>query len=68
MHIESSHADNHAGDECSPLCNCTCCGSITIVHEISHSFKTNFTQLPKPFYSENSVSEISYSIWQPPKI
>lgn len=68
VHLETGHADSHAADSCSPLCTCSCCGGVTLVYEFVHSFKANFTPLPNPLYSENSISEISFSIWQPPKL
>lgn len=68
VHLETGHADHHSADSCSPLCTCSCCGGVTLVYEFAHSFKASFTPLEKPLYSENSISEISYSIWQPPKI
>lgn len=69
VHFESGQADHdHSADACSPLCTCNCCGGVTLLYEFSHDFKTNYTSLQKPLYSENLISEISYSIWQPPKI
>lgn len=68
VHLEAGHADHHTADSCSPLCTCSCCGGVTLVYESSPDFKADFTLLHKPLYSENPISEISYSIWQPPKI
>ncbi|MBN8695595.1 MAG: hypothetical protein J0L87_03605 [Bacteroidetes bacterium] len=68
VHLESGHADHHAADSCSPLCTCSCCGGVTLVYESSPGFKASFTPLEKPLYSENLISEISFSVWQPPKI
>lgn len=69
VHIENGgHADDHSADACSPLCTCACCGSVTLVAEFAHEFKANLTPLPEFLYSENKISEITYSIWQPPKI
>lgn len=68
VHLETGHADHHTADSCSPLCTCVCCGGVTLVYEFLHNFKANHSSLEKPLYSENSISEISFSIWQPPKI
>lgn len=68
VHLETGHPQNHSGDSCSPLCTCNCCGSVTLVYEFAHSFNASFTPLQKPLYSENSLSEISFSVWQPPKL
>lgn len=68
VHLETGHADHHSADSCSPLCTCSCCGGVTLVYESSLSFKASFIPLQKLLYSENSISEISFSIWQPPKI
>lgn len=68
VHLEAGHADSHAADSCSPLCTCSCCGGVTLVYECLHSFNASFTPLQIPLYSENSISEISFSVWQPPKI
>lgn len=68
VHLETGHTDNHSEDSCSPFCTCQCCGGITLIYEFLHGFKESYTSLEKPLYSENSLSEISFSIWQPPKI
>ncbi|OFY62784.1 MAG: hypothetical protein A3H98_09950 [Bacteroidetes bacterium RIFCSPLOWO2_02_FULL_36_8] len=61
--------DTHSTNElCSPLCMCNCCGGVTIV---SKSFNNFFVQIPSgqiSSYPQNSLSEISFSIWQPPKV
>lgn len=68
-HIEIASDVNHPeGDDCSPLCMCHCCGGVTLVNEIEHIFKVNFSSFRQPLYSETSISEISFSVWQPPKI
>ncbi len=67
-YFQNEHADHHSTDLCSPLCTCSCCGGITLPSESLHHFKADLTPFQKPLYSENSISEITYSIWQPPKI
>lgn len=68
VHLEAGHADRHSADSCSPLCTCSCCGGVTLAYEFSHDFKAHFIPLQMPLYSENSLSEISFSVWQPPKL
>jgi len=68
-HLETPHSDDCGGsDACNPLCVCNCCGSVTVV---SNSDNNIIAQLPTEqlsIYTHNSPSEISFSIWQPPKI
>ena len=68
IHLESGQDGGHSADSCSPLCMCQCCGGVTLAHEFLLGLKANYTLHQKPLYTENSISEISYSIWQPPKV
>lgn len=68
MHLDAGHEEDHSADSCSPLCTCSCCGGVTLVYEYSQSIKADHILPLNPLYSESSISEISFSIWQPPKI
>ncbi|MDV3956682.1 hypothetical protein J2O08_16555 [Elizabethkingia anophelis] len=68
---DSHSQDDHHSDLCSPFCTCSCCGM--------HITATNFAVLSistvSPVYYDKIVSspvmsafDITYGIWQPPKI
>lgn len=70
FHQGSDHHQHHS-DFCSPLCVCSCCGTIVaqIEGETDYEFKTyevysSEENLLKPSFP----SDIFYSIWEPPKI
>lgn len=67
--ISENHCqDNqHSDGPCSPLCMCHCCGGAAL---IVHSKQTQFISIPITqisVFTENFISEVSISIWQPPK-
>lgn len=68
---KSSNQSGHSGnDECSPFCTCSCC-SISFVYQ---AFSFNYLDKPVfqtkkySFYKPSFYPEISFSIWQPPKL
>lgn len=72
--ISTSHQDNHGhnhSDFCSPLCSCSCCG--TVVAQIEEElffedFPENEFSTDETFFRQNIPAAIYYSIWEPPKI
>ncbi|WP_462238757.1 DUF6660 family protein [Ferruginibacter sp.] len=64
---QPEHSDS---DDCSPFCNCSCC-SASVIHQVIF-----YNYLAKPLipakkysiYNLSSYSDISFSIWQPPKV
>ena len=64
---QKEHSDS---DDCSPFCTCSCC-SASVFHQVlafSHSQKPVFQIKKYPIYTPSFCSEISFSIWQPPKL
>lgn len=66
----TDHSDHDQDTEnCSPFCMCACCGhSCTVQY-----FQTALNLIPptgsqKITHHSTFVSEVSFSIWQPPKI
>jgi hypothetical protein len=56
-------------DLCSPLCVCSCCAGFvlsTVQHTLPKAI--GFSQAIKSLYKQESLSCLSFSIWQPPKI
>ncbi|WP_185269826.1 DUF6660 family protein [Adhaeribacter swui] len=56
-------------DLCSPLCLCTCCTGVTLVHPV---FKLEsipvLVNIPVPVYQTVSIPNPTFSIWQPPQL
>ncbi len=69
-HVQSTPNQDtqHEDGLCSPLCMCHCCGGVTIIYEQPFDFAVNYPSVKNSIYSESSISEIAYPIWQPPKI
>lgn len=70
--IEHSHLDtgheNHQEDICSPLCMCHCCGGVTLqVGSEINTLKNNFAVEHLDLFQQ-FPADITYSIWQPPKL
>ncbi|MDN3586287.1 hypothetical protein QWY86_06385 [Pedobacter aquatilis] len=65
---DNSHQDN---DNCSPLCNCNCCGQLIIIN-LKVAQLTN----PKPVHNREKIASYrncfptnyAKNIWQPPKL
>jgi hypothetical protein len=72
--IEMAKQDNHQeepehGDSCSPFCHCTCCAGFSINHFFAaSSFTVFFDGKSYTSYLPVNIIEVSYSIWEPPKI
>lgn len=61
--------DSQEADLCSPLCGCSCCLGFVLL-SVHHSITKAivFSQTTKTHYKQESLSLLSFSIWQPPKI
>jgi len=56
-------------DSCSPFCHCTCCACFSINHFFAGSTFLIFPDTKAYIsYLPENINEVSYSIWQPPKI
>jgi len=70
-HTTHNHTDQDYGDNCSPLCVCTCCGVVLnqatqIDYEIHNTQKIILADKIVPS-TIHTVSQFLESIWQPPK-
>jgi len=67
----TDHSDHEQDTEhCSPFCMCACCGQtcgfIYYQTDLGLNFPTTSQKIV--VYQSSFVSEVSFSIWQPPKI
>jgi len=59
----------HEDETCSPFCVCFCCGSVAVNTTISTEIKIVEFNQEKTFKNNPiKIKNISFSIWQPPKI
>jgi hypothetical protein len=62
-------ANPHEDETCSPFCICACCGSMAVHFSEKIPGKPEAFIFNKFFLSqENGVIDISFFVWQPPKI
>ncbi|TKT93238.1 DUF6660 family protein [Dyadobacter frigoris] len=62
---------SHESESCTPFCTCSCCAASTFFQ-----FSVPAVKIPKavfaavkfPLYADCFRPELSFSIWQPPKI
>ena len=68
-HVEAAESDHPEADTCTPLCMCNCCGGLTLVNEqlIVNAVPLYYSIL-NIRYSQQIPAEVSFSIWQPPKL
>lgn len=65
----STENETDHNDDCSPFCNCTCCAGFSINHSIaSISSIVVFSSNRFSSYLPANISEVSFPVWQPPKI
>lgn len=66
VHTEQSTESSQDG--CSLFCICNCCGTVVPITLAISSSENPYTH-PTFFvsYSEQPISEFSYTVWQPPK-
>ncbi|MEK6616127.1 MAG: DUF6660 family protein [Bacteroidota bacterium] len=68
FHCDNSQNTQHHNETCNPLCLCNCCGGVTIVSNSDNILIAQIFSEELSVYTQNSPSEISFSIWQPPKV
>jgi hypothetical protein len=62
-------SDSHEDETCSPFCICACCGSVAVHFSEKAPVKHQEFIFNRYFLSQESdVIDISFSVWQPPKI
>lgn len=69
-HQESRNHKQHS-DFCSPLCVCSCCGTVVAQIEADSGIETYQEQtstLKESIFKQNLPTDLYYSIWEPPKI
>ena len=70
IHSADGYANNNSGaDFCTPFCHCSCCAASAIV-KLYAPIKAPFNSFKAPdlHYRETWYTNISHSIWQPPKV
>jgi len=68
----SGHKDHtHETESCTPFCTCSCCAASTVFQYAAASVsmpKAVFASVHFKGYTDIFLSELPFSIWQPPKI
>jgi hypothetical protein len=67
----TNHSDHEQDTEsCSPFCMCACCGQSCSFEHFQADLGLNFPTVAQKVsvYKATFSSEVSFSIWQPPKI
>lgn len=66
-----SHQHQQPVDEaCTPFCSCSHCPASAFYQSVAHNNIATavFQSLKYPIYNYSFSTEVSFSIWQPPKI
>jgi hypothetical protein len=60
----------HPTKECTPFCSCICCAATVFYQPVPYfnAGKVVFQSAKFPIYNSSSCSEVSFTIWQPPKM
>jgi hypothetical protein len=60
----------HSQEACTPFCTCSCCAASAYYNHLDKVkvIHITFQSEKYPLHIENFHSEVSYSIWQPPKV
>jgi len=60
----------HQGEHCTPFCTCSCCATSAFPQAAPYfSFhKQAFEKKTYPVYNAPFCGEVSFAIWQPPKL
>ena len=67
--INSTCSNPHEDETCSPFCVCFCCGSLAVnATMFSAITRTEFIESKMAKDNPVKINNISFSIWQPPKI
>lgn len=66
---DNQHSPNES-DDCSPFCSCSCCAASATYHVQAVNYLHKPLNQEKQYagFKPSFYSEISFSIWQPPKI
>ncbi len=61
---------NHDTEHCTPFCTCSCCATSVVHTDISYFMidKPQFQSVKYPPLVSSFFPQITYAIWQPPKI
>lgn len=67
--VQAHSNDQHEDETCSPLCVCSCCGSLAVGLGHEMNFCNRITASHDFIVSIESVpAEITFSVWQPPRL
>ncbi|WP_416440049.1 DUF6660 family protein [Phnomibacter sp. MR] len=69
--VTSQHQHPQDTDEaCTPFCSCSHCPPSAFYQPVAHNNIATavFQSLKYPIYNSSFSTEVSFSIWQPPKI
>jgi hypothetical protein len=68
--LNNHQEHNHSNEVCTPFCTCSCCSVSAFYSPFNkvQFVKIDFQSEKYPLHNENFNSEVSYSIWQPPKL
>jgi hypothetical protein len=67
--MQAHSNDQHEDETCSPLCVCSCCGSLAVGLSYEMTFCKQITTPHDFIVSIESVpAEITFSVWQPPRL
>jgi hypothetical protein len=66
----TSQSEHQESDNCSPFCSCSCCSASVTYQLIGYSYclTSQFQGKKYSTYTSSSYSEMSFTIWQPPKL
>lgn len=61
---------NHDTEHCTPFCTCSCCACSVVYTDISNItvLKSQIQSIKYPVLASSFFPQVSYAIWQPPKI
>lgn len=61
---------SHDAEHCTPFCTCSCCATSVVNTDIStvSEFKPHVQSVKYPAFISSFFPQLSYAIWQPPKI
>ena len=67
---KSNHQQNDPQqDDCSPFCQCSCCGTFSPNHFITTiSYIPSYLIISKSSFLSANILEIALPIWQPPQL
>lgn len=68
--ISASHSHSESKDACSPFCTCSCCSVLSISEHVAFFKAENVQFFSKqyPAFNYLSITDVDFSIWQPPQL